>query len=71
MDAGTSIPGNIAAAGYQLVLNGDVGGEVNFWGSGLAINAAVGGDVDAVVGDLQFDRCFPSANLDCAIRLGC
>ncbi len=53
VDAGTSIPGNVTAAGYQLILNGEVGGEVNFWGSGLAINTTVGGDVDAVVGDSQ------------------
>ncbi|MEP6988770.1 MAG: hypothetical protein ABI970_24425, partial [Chloroflexota bacterium] len=53
VDAGTNIPGNITAAGYQLVLNGTVGGEISFWGSGLAINNTVGGDVDAVVGDPQ------------------
>jgi cytoskeletal protein CcmA (bactofilin family) len=53
VDSGTTVPGNITAAGYQLVLNGPVGGEVSFWGSGLTINTTVGADVDAVVGDSQ------------------
>ncbi len=53
VDAGTSIPGNITAAGYQLVLNGTVGSEVSFWGSALIVNNEVGSDVDAQVGDSQ------------------
>jgi len=53
VDAGILIPGNITSAGYQLVVNGDVAGEVSFWGSALVINSAVTGDVDAVVGDSQ------------------
>ncbi len=53
LDTGASVPGNITSAGYQLVVNGDVGGEVSFWGSALVINSAVGGDVDSAVGDSQ------------------
>ena len=53
IDDGARVPGNVIAAGYQLVLNGEVGGELSFWGSGLAINSTVGGNVDAVVGDPQ------------------
>ncbi len=53
VDAGTHIPGNVTSAGYQLVINGDVAGEVSFWGSALVINSVVTGDVDAAVGDSQ------------------
>ncbi|MBI1282278.1 MAG: hypothetical protein GC179_29400 [Anaerolineaceae bacterium] len=53
VDAGTQIPGNVTSAGYQLVVNGDVAGEVSFWGSALEINSSVASDVDAVVGDSQ------------------
>lgn len=53
VDSGTQIPGNITSAGYQLVVNGDVGGEVSFWGSALVINSVVTSDVDAAVGDSQ------------------
>ncbi len=53
LDAATQIPGSVTAAGYQLVLNGGVGGEVSFWGSALEIDGEVGSDVDAQVGDPQ------------------
>jgi hypothetical protein len=48
---GVTIPDSIIAGGYQLVLNGVTGGEVNFWGSALKLNGNVGGDVNATVGD--------------------
>lgn len=50
---GARIPNSVIAAGYQLLLNGAVGGEVNFWGSALQIDGAVAGDVTADVGDSQ------------------
>jgi len=50
---GAQIPNSIIAAGYQLVLDGTVGGEVNFWGSALQIDGAVSGDVSADVGDTE------------------
>ncbi|MFZ4813231.1 MAG: hypothetical protein ACOYL5_01750 [Phototrophicaceae bacterium] len=45
------LPGDVLAVGYQLLLNGAVGGEVNFWGSALEIHDTIGGDVIAQVGD--------------------
>ncbi len=48
---GAILPGGITDVGYQLVLDGETGGEVNFWGSALTVNGAVGRDVDANVGD--------------------
>jgi hypothetical protein len=45
------VPGSVVAAGYELVLMGDIGGEVSFWGSALTIDAEISGDVDASVGD--------------------
>jgi hypothetical protein len=50
---GVRIPGSLTSLSYQLVLDGDVGGEVSFWGSALRISGAVNGDVDATVGDAQ------------------
>ncbi len=50
---GATIPGTITGAGYQLVLDGNTGGEINFWGSALTLNGRAGGDVDANVGDPQ------------------
>jgi hypothetical protein len=48
-----TIGGSIVAAGYELVLDGDVGRDVNFWGSSLTIDGEIGGNVDASVGDPQ------------------
>jgi hypothetical protein len=48
---GASIPGSITDVGYQLVVHGQTGGEINFWGSALTLNGQIGGDVDATVGD--------------------
>lgn len=47
----TSLPGNVTGIGYQMLLRGEVGGEVSFWGSALEIAAPVGGDVYATVGN--------------------
>ncbi|MCB9455774.1 MAG: hypothetical protein H6671_07310 [Anaerolineaceae bacterium] len=47
------VPGSIVSVGYQLLLNGEVGDEVRFWGESLQISGQVGGDVDATVGDPQ------------------
>lgn len=46
-----TLPGSITGAGYQMILEGDVGREINFWGSTLEIGGSVGGDVHADVGD--------------------
>jgi cytoskeletal protein CcmA (bactofilin family) len=53
VEGSTRIAGNVTAAGYQLVLDGSSGGEVNFWGSALTINGMVDGTVEATVGDPQ------------------
>jgi cytoskeletal protein CcmA (bactofilin family) len=50
---GVSIPGSITDVGYQLVLDGAVNKEINFWGSALTVNGAAGGDIAATVGDPQ------------------
>lgn len=45
------VPGSVVSLGYQTVIEGDVGREVNFWGTSLTLDAAVSGNVDASVGD--------------------
>jgi hypothetical protein len=52
-DPTTYIPGSVVSVGYQLLLEGDVGGEVSFWGAALEIVGQVAGDVTADVGDAQ------------------
>lgn len=49
------INGAITGAGYQLLVDGAVGGEVNFWGSALYIDNAISGDVYATVGNPESD----------------
>jgi hypothetical protein len=53
IQAGTTVPGNISNIGYQLIVDGDVGREINFWGSALNISGHVSGDVTATVGDSE------------------
>jgi cytoskeletal protein CcmA (bactofilin family) len=53
LDPNTDLPGSVIAVGYQMLLQGDVGGEVNFWGAALEINGSVTGDVTADVGDSE------------------
>lgn len=55
LDAGTRVPGSVIGAGYQLVLNGAVGREVNYWGSALVVNGPIAGNVYASVGDRTTD----------------
>lgn len=47
----TALPGSITAIGYQLLIEGAIGDEVNFWGTALEIGAPVGGEIYAEVGD--------------------
>lgn len=47
--------GGIVQVGYQLVLHGRVDNEISFWGSGLFIDAPVGGDVYTTVGNPETD----------------
>jgi hypothetical protein len=48
-------PGSVTGIGYQMLLNGVVNDEINFWGSGLEISGNVNGNVDATVGDSTSD----------------
>ncbi|PJF41275.1 MAG: hypothetical protein D6737_05125 [Chloroflexi bacterium] len=50
---GAKLPNSLINVGYQLIIDGEVGGEVNFWGSALEIDGIVDGDVDANVGDSE------------------
>ena len=48
---GAYVPGDILMLGYQTIINGHVGGSVDFQGQALVIEGVVEGDVDAIVGD--------------------
>lgn len=49
------IPGSITQVGYQLVVEGEVQDEVNFWGSALIIDGPIDNRVYATVGDPESD----------------
>ena len=51
--SGATVPGNISSLGYQLLIDGDVGGQINFWGSALSVTGAIDGDVNATVGNSE------------------
>jgi cytoskeletal protein CcmA (bactofilin family) len=53
IEENVQLPGSLLALSYQMLLYGDVGEEVNFWGSALTIDGVVEGDVNATVGDAQ------------------
>ncbi|MBE2267347.1 MAG: polymer-forming cytoskeletal protein [Anaerolinea sp.] len=46
-----AVPGSITGIGYQLLQDGQVGEEINFWGTALTVDGTVNGDVTASVGD--------------------
>lgn len=50
---GARIPASVTSVSYQLLLDGDIGRDVSFWGSALRVNGTVAGDIDATVGDAQ------------------
>lgn len=47
----TVIPGDLLMIGYQGLVFGDIGGNIDFQGQRLEIQGSVDGNVDAVVGD--------------------
>lgn len=51
IDSGVTVPNYISSVGYQLIVNGDVGKDIDFWGSALQIGGAVDGSVTATVGN--------------------
>lgn len=53
LDAQMRLPGSVTGVGYQLVIEGEVGDEVNFWGSALQVSGHIHGAVTAAVGDSQ------------------
>ncbi|MFQ3566033.1 MAG: polymer-forming cytoskeletal protein [Aggregatilineales bacterium] len=48
---GAAVPGIVLGGGYQLLIHGPVGGNIDYWGSALVIDSTVGGEVNASVGD--------------------
>lgn len=50
-----TLPGSIVNVGYQLIVDGHIGNEVNFWGSTLYIDGSVDGNIYATVGDSDSD----------------
>lgn len=55
IETGATVPGNVTNLGYQLIAEGDVDGEINFWGSALSISGTVRQDVTATVGNSETD----------------
>jgi len=56
---GAELPGDLLAYGYQVEINGAVGGDVDFGGESLLIRGRVGGQIDASVGDWRRDTDIP------------
>jgi len=50
-----SVPGSVINIGYQLIVDGDVGREISFWGSSLNVSGQVDGNIYATVGDSSSD----------------
>lgn len=50
---GARIPASITSISYQLLLDGEIGRDINFWGSALRVGGTVQGDIEATVGDSQ------------------
>ncbi len=53
LSRGAEIPGDILMIGYQALVYGNVGGNIDFQGQSLDIKGSIGGDVDAIVGDAR------------------
>lgn len=51
----SSVGNGILYLGYQLIANGRIDGEINFWGSALSLNERVNGNVYAAVGNPASD----------------
>ena len=50
-----TVPGPITGLGYQILIDGQVNGEVNYWGSAFVLNSTIQGDVYAAVGNPAFE----------------
>lgn len=70
---GVRVPGQITSFGYQLLVEGRVENEINFWGSALLIDGTARSDVYASVGDpandsSQIETLLLPFNLDIDLR---
>ncbi|MCI0714000.1 MAG: polymer-forming cytoskeletal protein [Chloroflexi bacterium] len=62
LEEGVTLPGDLLMLGYQGIVDGDVGSNIDFQGQTLRINGNVAGNVDAIVGDRRQEtplRTFP------------
>ena len=55
LDSEAEFFGPITGVGYQALIDGEVRGEVNYWGSAFALNNELDGDVYATVGNPESD----------------
>ena len=55
LDAETRVFGPITGFGYQALINGEILGEINYWGSALVLNNSIRGDVYTTVGNPDSD----------------
>lgn len=53
LQPGAVVPGHAVGLGYQWVVDGALGGNLDFWGAALRVSGEVGGDVTASVGDAR------------------
>ncbi len=68
---GTRVPGDLLMIGYQALVYGDIGGNIDFEGQRLDIRGRVDGSVDAVVGDSSVEISLRSIPfLPYSVRLG-
>ena len=58
--ANAVLPGDLLVYGYQAVVEGTVGGDIDFSGEALVINGVVVGRVDAEVGDSRRSADVPN-----------
>lgn len=50
---GATLPGDLLMFGYQALVFGDIGGNIDFQGQTLDLQGHVAGNVDAIVGDAR------------------
>ncbi|MCY3779438.1 MAG: hypothetical protein OXG78_03930 [Chloroflexi bacterium] len=55
LDAGAQVSGPIIGFGYQALLNGEVHGEVSYWGSAFVLDNLLRGDLYTTVGNPESD----------------
>jgi hypothetical protein len=53
MSEGVWLPSDLSMVGYQALMYGDMGGNIDFQGQRLDIRGRVNGQVDAIVGDAR------------------